>query len=236
MSPKTKGSVNGRAPARRKGVSLGETTFQTLRSDIVHGVLQPGEPLRLSERAKSEGVSLTIIREAAARIASEGLLDAAPQRGFSVPELSIDDLEDLSWTRVHIETLAVRESIIHGDLGWESQLVAAHHALGGTPILDGEGSYSHGWMKAHGDFHAALAAGCPHPRLLHLRRQLFDASELYRYWAGAGDASSTLIVREHKAIMDAALARDADRAVAGLTKHLEGTATRLAKRAPSLTE
>ncbi|WP_164478541.1 GntR family transcriptional regulator [Mycolicibacterium stellerae] len=217
--------------SRSKGTSLGETAYQALRHDIVHGILLPGTRLHLSERAKAEGVSLTIIREAAARVASEGLLDATPQRGFAVPELSIDDLSDLTWMRVHIETLALREAIVHGDLTWESNLVAAHHALGATTIVDDDGSYSRDWMKVHGEFHAALAAGCPHPRLLNIRRQLYDASELYRYWSGPGDASSSLIVREHKDIMDAALARDADTAVARLAQHFEGTAQRLAKRA-----
>jgi len=202
--------------------------YHILRRDIVQGDLLPGERLRLTERAKAEGVSLSVIREVASRLASEGLLNAAPQRGFWVPELSVDDLEDLTWTRVHIEGLAVREAVANGDLEWEAQLVAAHHALSGTEILDSEGSYNRDWLAVHSKFHAALAAGCPHPRLRRLRQQLFDASELYRYWSGPGKATSKQIIKEHKAIADAALAREADTAVALLTQHLEATASRMA--------
>lgn len=221
----------GAKKAAKESGSLGEHAYLVLRRDIVHGDLLPGERLPLTERAKAEGVSLSVIREAASRLASEGLLNAAPQRGFWVPELSLDDLEDLTWTRVQIEGLAVREAIANGDLEWEARLVAAHHALNGTEILDEKGSYNRDWLAVHSRFHAELASACPHPRLRRLRQQLFDASELYRYWSGPGKASSKQIVKEHKMIVEKALARDADATVALLTRHLESTASRLAQLA-----
>jgi DNA-binding GntR family transcriptional regulator len=221
----------GAGQSTKEASSLGERAYGVLRRDIVQGNLLPGSRIPLTERAKREGVSLSVIREAASRLASEGLLSAAPQRGFWVPELSVDDLEDLTWTRVRIEGLAVREAIAHGDLEWEARLVAAHHAMSRTKILDEDGSFSHDWLALHSRFHAELASGCPHPRLRLLRQQLFDASELYRYWSGPGKASSKQVVKEHQALIDAALARDADTAVELLTHHLESTSERLAKRA-----
>ncbi|WP_164478549.1 GntR family transcriptional regulator [Mycolicibacterium stellerae] len=235
--------ADGAGSARGKGVSLGETIYQTLRDDIIHGALRPGARLHLSDRAKAEGVSLSIVREAAARLASEGLLDAVPQRGFSVPELSVEDLVDLSWTRVYIETLVVREAVVHGDIAWESELVAVHHRLNATPMFDGHGGHNPEWMKLHGGFHEALAAGCPHRRIRHLRRQLFDASEIYRSWSGPGEQMSSITAQEHTSILEAALARDADAAVAratqhieGMTRHLEDTAKRLEERGAFVTD
>lgn len=211
--------------------SLAEHSYRILRRDIVQGELLPGERIQLNHRAQAEGVSLSVIREAATRLASEGLLKAVPQRGFWVPELSLDDLEDLTWTRIQIEGLAVRDAIANGDLEWEAELVAVHHALNGTEILDSEGSYNRAWLTLHSKFHAALVAGSPHPRMREVRQQLFDASELYRYWSGPGAATAKQIVKEHKAIIDAALARDADAAVSLLTVHLQETASRLAELA-----
>jgi DNA-binding GntR family transcriptional regulator len=221
----------GVAQSTKEGGSLGERAYQVLRRDIVQGELLPGQRIALTERAKEEGVSLSVIREAASRLASEGLLSAAPQRGFWVPELSVDDLEDLTWTRIRVESLALREAIEHGDLEWEARLVAAHHAMSRTKILDGEGSFSRDWLDLHSRFHAELASGCPHPRLRQLRQQLFDASELYRYWSGPGKASSKQVVKEHQALIDAALARDIDAAIELLTHHLQSTSDRLVKRA-----
>ena len=38
-------------------------------------------------------------------------------------------------------------------------------------------------MAVHGAYHAALCAAAGSPTLERIRRQLFDASELYRYWS-----------------------------------------------------
>ena len=74
------------------------------------------------------------------------------------------------------------------------------------------------------------AAGSP--TLERIRRQLFDASELYRYWSATLPARMVQTVRrhadeEHRDICEAALARDADRAVELMTAHLNATALQL---------
>jgi hypothetical protein len=55
--------------------------------------------------------------------------------------------------------------------------------------------------------------------LERLRGQLYDVSELYRYWAGnlPHHPTRVQIDKEHKVIFDAALARDADPVVDLLT-------------------
>ena len=84
-------------------------------------------------------------------------------------------------------------------------------------------------MAAHGAFHAALAAAASSPVLERLRRQLYDASELYRYWAGnlPHHPVRAHVADVHKAIFDAALAREADLAIDLMTQHLEATARNL---------
>ena len=124
----------------------------------------------------------------------------------------------------------------HGDVTWEANLVAAHHRLAVTPMYFEDGSGNTEWMAAHGAFHAALAAAAGSPVLERLRRQLYDASELYRYWAGVLPHHPTrvYVADEHKAVFDAALARDADLAVDLLTQHLETTARNLEAIAPDV--
>lgn len=214
----------------RRGRSLVEEVHAALREDILFGRRLPGERLQLNEIAEQHGVSLSVVREATTRLASEDLVEASPQRGFRVRPVSLEDLRDLTWVRIQLETLALRESIAKGDVSWEADLVAAHHRLSVTPMFLDDGTGNTDWMAAHGAFHAALTAAAESPILERLRRQLYDASELYRYW-------SSLLPRrerpratpdEHKAICDAALARDADLAVRLLTEHLQTTADLLA--------
>ena len=208
--------------------------YERLRREVLTGRHEPGQRLHLNDLAAEYGVSLSVIREAVSRLASEQLLEAFPQQGFRVVDLSLEDLEDLFWLRVHIETLALRESIANGTLEWESQLVAAHHALTRTPMwIEGEPNLD--WLTAHSGFHAALVSGSQRRRLLHVRQQLSDASELYRYWSGrVGGFSAEVLAADHAAILESTINRDADRASELLAAHLERTANNLASRADAL--
>ena len=108
----------------------------------------------------------------------------------------------------------------------------AHHRLAGTPTQLGDGTPNVGWMAVHGAYHAALCAAAGRPTLERIRRQLFDASELYRYWSATLPADTPPTVRrhaddEHRDICEVALARDGDRAVELITAHLNATARQL---------
>jgi GntR family transcriptional regulator, carbon starvation induced regulator len=206
-----------------------EDVHEVVRSDILFGRRPPGTRLQLNELAEATGVSLSVVREAVTRLASEGLVEATPQQGFRVRSLSLADLRDLTWVRVQFETLALRESIARGDVTWEANLVAAHYRLAVTPVYLDQETGNPDWMAAHGGFHAALTAAAGSPILERVRRQLYDASELYRYWSATlpHHPIRTDAADEHKAIFEAALARDADRATQLLADHLEMTARSL---------
>jgi DNA-binding GntR family transcriptional regulator len=213
----------------RRGRSLVEDVYEALRSDILFGRRLPSARLQLNELAEEHGVSLSVVREAVTRLATEDLVEATPQRGFRVRSISLEHLRDLTWVRTQVEALALRQSIAKGDVTWEANLVAAHHRLAVTPMYFEDGRGNTEWMAAHAAFHAALAAAAGSPVLERLRRQLYDASELYRYWAGnlPHHPARAHVADEHKAIFDAALAREADLAVDLLTQHLEATARNL---------
>jgi DNA-binding GntR family transcriptional regulator len=220
----------------RRGRTLSEDVYDALRSEVLCGRRMPGSRLQLNEIADEHDVSLGVVREAVTRLASEGLLEATPQRGFCVRSISVEHLQDLTWVRIQLETLALRQSILKGDITWESNLVAAHHRLSVTPMYHEDGTGNHEWMAAHEGFHTALAAAAGSAILERLRHQLYDASELYRYWVGNLPHHPTRahVGDEHKGIFDAALSRDGDRAVELLTQHLETTARHLEAIAPEL--
>jgi DNA-binding GntR family transcriptional regulator len=200
-----------------------------IRQQILTGQLRSGERLHLSQLASSSGVSLSVVREAVTRLASERLLEAIPQVGFRVRVLSVEDLVDLTRVRIEIETLALRSALANGDLEWEAQLVAAHHALASTPSALDDGAHNSEWLVRHAAFHEALCAACESRWLLDLRRQLFAASELYRFWYvqvhGKGERRALRdgIIKEHKGLLDAALARDVELATERLANHFRKT-------------
>jgi GntR family carbon starvation induced transcriptional regulator len=214
---------------QRQGRSLVEDVYEALRADILLGRRLPGSRIPLRDFADEHDVSLSVVREAVTRLASEDLVEASPQRGFRVRSLSLADMRDLTWVRIQIETLALRQSMAAGDVNWEADVVSAHHRLAGTPTHFEDGTPNVGWMAVHGAYHAALCAAAGSPTLERIRRQLFDSSELYRYWSATLPARTVRsnAADEHREICEAALARDPDRAVELIAAHLDATARQL---------
>ncbi len=86
---------------------LGDRVYKQLRSYLWSGNVQWGENLRESILAERLGVSRTPVREALTRLASEGLLEVR-DRGFAVPRLTQDDIEEIYHLRVLLETDAIK--------------------------------------------------------------------------------------------------------------------------------
>ena len=213
--------MSPRAQAR----SLTEEAYAGLRADIVAGRFAPGQRLRPTELATARGVSLNVVREALNRLAGERLVIALPQLGFTVVEASVEDLLDLTDVRVMVESQALRHSIDRGDLSWESDLVAAHHRLAGTPMMiDGTGELSDEWMHAHNAFHMATMSGCGSARLIELAASLGESAAIYRHLSLQYDHGTRDIAGEHRGIFEATLARDAETAVRRHADHIRRTA------------
>ena len=210
---------------RGSAVTLSLHAHERIRSDILNGVLEPGQPLRLAALSGELGVSMSVVREALTRLSEQGLVTAAPNLGFRVIPLSEDDLVDLTQVRVTLECSALGRSIARGDVAWEGQVISAHHVLDRTPLdVNGPPEAREAWIVAHAAFHDALSAGCGSPRLIGLVTALRDGAEIYRQWAGfVGDKSGRDVLLEHRRLMELATARRSDEAVAALQAHIETT-------------
>jgi DNA-binding GntR family transcriptional regulator len=210
--------------SRGSATTLGEDVYARMRDKILFGECAPGARLRPSELRLEFDVSVGVVREALTRLAEQRLVVAEPNQGFAVAPRSQEHLKDLIETRVLVETFAVRQSVLHGPLQWESDLLGAHHTLERTnvAITTGEPRMNPEWAVAHANFHAQLLAGCGNQVLLDTCASLFDSGELYRTWAGSAVPKRN-IAAEHKALTDAALARDADKTADLLHQHIERT-------------
>lgn len=207
---------------KRQGRSLAADIYGSLRDEILFGSRCPGERLHLTEISRAYDVSLSVVREAVTKLASEHLVQATPQHGFRVQELSERHLTDLTYVRIELESLALRDSIAKGDVAWEGRVISAHHVLAKARLVDPDGKIREEWMLAHRDFHQALTDACESDILKSLRGQLFDASELYRYWSGRSSVHRD-VAGEHQHVLEAALNRDADAAVLLITEHIRQT-------------
>ena len=211
------------------GRTLIENVYAKVRSAILSGRLQPGQRIKLAALCTDYGVSLSVVREALARLADRGLINSSPRRGFAVTSLSARDLDDLTSVRVDVESLSLRYAIERGDVTWEAKIVAAHHTLERTLYIDADDQIREKWMDAHAAFHRAILEGCNSRRLSDFANSLRDSSELYQYWSRTlGNDKARDVSSEHEALLRATLDRDIDRATAILRQHISHTSDALA--------
>lgn len=211
-------------PERTRGAEV----FARLREDILNGDLLPGSKLAFSPMIERYSASVGVMREALSRLCELGLVISEPQVGYRIPYISADDLADLSLARCEIECAALVQSVAHGALEWETSVVASHYALERTPVW-GETTpqaVNPEWSARHTAFHVALISGCRSHRLIEIAASLRDANQIYWSWSNGVtlDRDRRDFESEHRAIKDAALARDAVSASELLRAHLQKTA------------
>ncbi|MEJ6846327.1 GntR family transcriptional regulator [Sinorhizobium fredii] len=204
------------------GTTLALEGYQKLRTEIITARLAPGTKLRIREICETLGIGLSPIREALNRLASEGLVVQSAQRGFTVASFSLDDLEELTRTKCWINEIGLRQSIENAGPEWEEQVLIAYHRLSRCRRYLGEkiseDNRNPAWDEAHRTFHLTLISGCRSQWLMRFCETLFDASERARALARITGSRPTHL-DEHRDIMEAAVDRDADRAVELLNKH-----------------
>jgi DNA-binding GntR family transcriptional regulator len=208
-----------------------------LREDILSGTVPPGSKIKLVPLAKRYQVSRGPLREAASRLASEGLVHIEDQRGFRAAPVSLQDLRDVTHTRQRVELLALRDAIQHGDLEWEGRVMASCHILERVTDHNGDPDALAAFAEQHRAFHEVLVEACPSQYLLRFRERLYTLTERYRNLAANLYASGTRernIAEEHQAIAEAAVSRDADLASSLLADHLGTTADVLIEAYPDL--
>lgn len=202
-----------------------DRVFRYVRNHILEGTYTPGSKLKLNDLVQSCNVSLGAVREALSRLSADGFVVPESQKGYRVAEISPEELIDLTNVRVSIEGLCLCASIERGDIEWETGIVAAYHRLSrlSEPSDEDPLRVNENWSIAHGEFHYRLVCACASPTLLRIRDQLYAQAERYRRLSLPLKTSLRDVDGEHKAIMEATLARKPEEACELMNRHLHKT-------------
>lgn len=198
--------------------TLAHQAFELLYADILAARLKPGEKMQVEKLSEAYGVGVTPLREALSKLSSLDLVTAEGQRGFRVAPVSIANLLDVTRARCWIEAVTLRAAIAAGDRGWEAAIVGAAHRLKLCP-KGARDTITDEWNRENRAFHDALVAACGSPVLLAFRDRLYDLSDRYRRYSGRIGLGGRNLDAEHKTIMEAVLARDAEAAIAASHEH-----------------
>lgn len=193
--------------------------YLVVRERLIHCAYAPGQKLKIADLAAELEVSPGAMREALSRLTSEQLVEARDQQGFRAALISLAELDDLTTTRVDIETMVLKRAMAASDGAARERIDRAHRQL-----IAAQTASTAVRSAAHGAFHEALVACCPSATLLRIRAGLYEASERYRHFALQSKPAARDVAGEHAALVDAVLSGDVDRACQVAATHIRTTA------------
>ncbi len=198
-----------------KSISLATQVFEKLEEDIITGVYPRGEILTELKLVEQLGVSRTPIREALRRLEQERLI-AESGKGSVVLGITMEDLVDLMEIRERIEGLAAYHATRNlTEEGREalrqiSELQDFYYEKGDVENL----------RKMDDRFHSTIYQLTERPILRDTLIPLHRKSQRYRRISIEDRARLTSSIGEHKAIFNAIVSGEADKAAECITQHI----------------
>ena len=202
--------VNGPIPADQARSIIEES----LREAILDGRLPCGTALRQQELADLFGVSRMPVREALRQLEAQSLLNVVQHKGAVVAPLITNNAVETYALRSVLESFALRLSIPlldDNDLTMAAQYIEQ---------LETETEHAQ-IGKLNRLFHMSLYHKAPNSKLLDLIERELNEEERFLRFHLSSMGLGKLSQDDHRALLEAARAKDIDKAVVLLERHLE---------------
>lgn len=109
--------------------SIADQTTALLRSMILCGEIRPGERVTQYQLSSMLGVSTMPVREGLLRLAVEGIIEALPNRSFTVVSMSQDDIRDMYWHQGALTGELARRACRSGNQALLDELRSCHESF-----------------------------------------------------------------------------------------------------------
>ena len=197
--------------------SLEEQVFNSLEEEILTGKLKKGETLGEISLSKRLGVSRTPIRAALHRLAEEGLIEIAPNKGAVVIGVGKEELIDIYKIRMRLEGLASREAALKISEEDKKKLCDSVEL---SEFYIGKQDTEH-LKELDSRFHNIIYKASGNRLLCKTLSELHRNIKVYRKLSLTVSDRLEKSVEEHREILNAILAGDADTADALTFRHVE---------------
>ena len=197
--------------------SLSDQVYASLRDSIRSGRFKTGQALQEAAIAGELGVSRTPVREVLARLASEGLIHPEG-RGYIVPRLSAQDIEDIYELRLMVEPEVLRK--VAGRVGGRDRMRPFRAELAAMVAADDAGDAA-GFMDANYRFRDAWLSLETNKRLLRVIEQYADHVRLLRAITLDDPATRGIVIKGLHAVTNALAAGDGEAAASAMRAHLQ---------------
>jgi DNA-binding GntR family transcriptional regulator len=186
-----------------------------IREAIVDGRLVPGERLREEELAAELGISRTPVREALLVLQTEGLVDAAPNRGAAVRAHDAADLDDLYQLRALLEGYAARRAASRITPEQIASLWAScerFDAIGDRDVRE--------LVKENLLFHNTILEAAGSARAASMARKVIELPLVYKSYIWYSPDQKRISAHYHRLVTKALEAGDAERAELVMKEHV----------------
>ena len=194
---------------------VADRLYERLKERILSGEYLPGSHLVEARLTHDHGVSRATVREALRRLLTDDLVDLAAHRGARVRQLTTDDVADLYMVREPLEGLAARLAAAASPEA-QARLVEIHE----SGIRAVEAGDAVRFARLNASLHQAIGEITGNRALSGVLSRLNMQMVGYQFVSFANQVYYERALREHQALLDAILARDADRAEAVMRHHL----------------
>lgn len=224
--PGLSGSTSGLA----RRTILTDAVYEALLLRLMDHTMEPGDRIGIDQVARDLEVSPTPVREALARLESEGLVQKTPLKGYRAsPLLDADGFGDLFEMRLLTEPYAsgrAAERVGTEVLTLLEESATAMQSVAVTLLEEADQAEAFKvFALEDGRFHQLIADQCGNVLLAESIKRLRAHRHLYRLYFTAGIAAET--AREHERVLSALRTGDAREAEAAMRTHLECSQRRI---------
>jgi DNA-binding GntR family transcriptional regulator len=183
--------------------ALSEKVYLVLRTKILKRELKFGQKLLINDIAHQLGVSRTPVKDAANRLALEGLVEKVPRRGTFVTTLTSQDVAELLDLRLLLELYAAEKVLEKGKV--ELVLAEMEKCMANLDrVANGDHLDREAWMSWNRDLHLSLIRLADNSHLLQTYEGLnidLRLAQVLLYSRGVEYLVQTQ--QEHRAIYEA---------------------------------
>jgi DNA-binding GntR family transcriptional regulator len=211
-----------KAPSRQ---ILTDGAYEAIKELIMDHQLEPGERVNIEELARQLEISPTPVREALARLESDGLVTKRALSGYAAtPLLDMASLGHLFEIRHLLEPHAAAKAATHAS---DEEIASLREMVALMQTDDIGDTYGHYRAFAAHDteFHALIARSSGNPVLEETLAGLHFHWHLYRLRFEPEVGVDT--IAEHASIASAIVARDPSLAAEAMRAHLRSSEERL---------
>jgi DNA-binding GntR family transcriptional regulator len=194
-----------------------QAILDELRRVILDGAVLPGTPIPLAEVADLFGVSQIPVRESLKTLIGEGLVTHRSNFGYTVAQLTAQELREMYIVRETLESAALAASVANATDDDRAAMIAVNDVLQ-QAIRDDDPITYHRQSR---EFHLALTRPSRMYRLVHMLESAWNVTEPVQSMVHVSPVERAVLHADHCEMVELFLARDVEQLLAIAELHAQ---------------